>query len=118
MSTYCAEPGCSVIVARGRCAAHARIVDRDRGTRQARGYGNRWARRARMFRARYPLCGMRPGDVAPVMSRCHEERRTTLADVVDHVVPHKGNPVLFWDELENWQSLCFACHSRKSSAGL
>jgi len=114
---FCPEPGCGTLVVRGRCPVHARAVDRERGSRQSRGYGNRWARRSLLFRRRYPLCGMRPGARPPVMSRCYDERRTTLADVVDHVTPHKGNAGLFWDELENWQSLCAACHSRKSSAG-
>jgi 5-methylcytosine-specific restriction protein A len=27
------------------------------------------------------------------------------ANVVDHVVPHRGDPVVFWDR-SNWQSLC------------
>jgi len=114
---YCDEPGCGALVARGRCATHAGVVDRARGSRQARGYGNRWARRASMFRARYPLCGMRPGDQAPVMSQCFDERRVTLGAHVDHIVPHRGDRALFWDELGNWQTLCTACHSRKTSAG-
>lgn len=33
----------------------------------------------------------------------------TQATVVDHIVPHRGNAVLFWDET-NWQSLCKGCH--------
>lgn len=33
--------------------------------------------------------------------------------VVDHIRPHRGDPVLFWDE-NNWQALCKFCHdSRK-----
>jgi len=115
---YCPEPGCGALVARGRCAAHARDVDLARGSRQSRGYGNRWARRSTLFRARYPLCGMRPDGRAPVMSQCFDEGRPTLADVVDHVVPHKGDQSLFWDELGNWQSLCSTCHTRKTIAGL
>jgi 5-methylcytosine-specific restriction protein A len=118
MGAYCAEPGCNAIVPSGRCPAHTRAVDRARGTRQQRGYDNRWARRSIAFRAQYPLCGMRPGNQAPVMSRCHDERRTVLAAQVDHVVPHKGDLRLFWDELGNWQSLCHACHTRKTDAGL
>lgn len=115
---FCDEPGCSALVARGRCATHARAVDRARGSRQARGYGYRWIVRAAAFRARYPLCGMRPGRLAPVMSRCFDERRVTLGAQTDHVVPHRGNAELFWDELGNWQTLCAACHTRKSGAGL
>ena len=61
---------------------------------------------------------MRPLGQAPVMSQCYDEARVTLAYQVDHVVPHKGNDALFWDEPGNWQSLCASCGSRKSRAGL
>jgi 5-methylcytosine-specific restriction endonuclease McrA len=33
----------------------------------------------------------------------------TKATVVDHVVPHAGNPVKFWDA-HNWQPVCSQCH--------
>ena len=33
--------------------------------------------------------------------------------VVDHIRPHRGDPILFWDE-SNWQSLCKACHDKKT----
>ena len=118
MSVFCAEPGCSAIVSSGRCPEHARAADLARGSRQARGYTNRWARRAAMFRARYPLCGMRPNGRPPVMSQCFDERRVTVATQVDHVVPHRGDRVLFWDEFDNWQALCASCGARKSAAGL
>jgi 5-methylcytosine-specific restriction protein A len=51
------------------------------------------------------------------MSACWEQNRATPADLVDHVVPHRGDPSLFWDELNNWQSLCSSCHARKTAAG-
>jgi 5-methylcytosine-specific restriction protein A len=38
------------------------------------------------------------------------EARITPARVVDHVKPHKGDMVLFWDE-NNWQALCVNHHS-------
>jgi Restriction endonuclease len=60
---------------------------------------------------------MRPGGLAPVMSVCWDTKRATPADVVDHVEPHKGDASLFWDELGNWQALCYSCHSRKTAAG-
>lgn len=97
---------------------HRRTVEQARGSRQQRGYGRAWDRASRAFRLKYPLCGMRPGDRAPVMSRCHEEGRATPATQTDHVVPHKGDQVLFWDEQGNWQSLCATCGARKSQAGL
>lgn len=46
----CAEPGCPTITTSSRCPAHTRARDRQRGSRQARGYDaghdrerSRWA---------------------------------------------------------------------------
>lgn len=89
-----------------------------RGSQRDRGYTRRWEAAAKRFKGKYPLCGMRPGDLAPVMSRCHDQGRVVPAFQVDHVVPHKGDEALFWDEENNWQSLCASCGSRKSRAGL
>ena len=33
---------------------------------------------------------------------------------VDHMTPHRGNAVLFWDS-DNWQTLCASCHAGKSN---
>jgi 5-methylcytosine-specific restriction protein A len=60
---------------------------------------------------------MRPDGQVPIMSQCFDEGRVTAAYQVDHVVPHRGDPVKFWDERGNWQSLCAACGSRKTRAG-
>ncbi|MGN8738508.1 HNH endonuclease signature motif containing protein [Bilifractor sp. HCP3S3_D3] len=35
------------------------------------------------------------------------------ATVVDHIVPHRGDPKLFWDR-SNWQALCKRCHDKKT----
>lgn len=35
------------------------------------------------------------------------------ATVVDHIIPHRGDQKLFWDQ-RNWQSLCKQCHDRKT----
>ena len=83
----------------------------------ARGYTKRWARASVAFRVRYPLCGMRPGGIPPVMSQCHDEGRVTAATQTDHVRPHRGNHALFWDTT-NWQALCASCGARKTQAGL
>lgn len=84
----------------------------------ARGYTKRWDRAAKAFRLRYPLCGMRPDGQVPAMSQCYLEGRETPATQTDHVVPHRGDMVLFWDARNNWQSLCATCGARKSQAGL
>ena len=64
-------------------------------------YGYRWQRARLNFLRGHPLCVM-----------CERLGRIVAASVVDHVVPHKGNPVLFWDQ-GNWQSLCTSCHNSR-----
>jgi len=115
----CADPTCDALLPYGvsRCDVHRRTLERRRGDRYARGYTHEWSKRALLFRQRFPLCGMRPGGRVPVMSQCYDEGRLTAAEQVDHVVPHKGDMDLFWDE-DNWQALCASCGGRKSAAGL
>jgi len=57
---------------------------------------------------------MRPDDQPAVMSLCQQQARSTPATLTDHVIPHRGDPLLFWDERFNWQALCKDCHDRKS----
>lgn len=34
--------------------------------------------------------------------------------MVDHIIPHKGDQSLFWDQM-NWESLCARCHGLKTA---
>ena len=119
-------PAGHVVPGAGRCPTCKRAdtdrrghaVDLKRSNSNARGYDYRWHQRAKAFRAKYPLCGMRPGNQRPVLSYCFEAGRATPGAQVDHVVPHGGNMDLFWDEIGNWQTLCQACGIRKTRAGL
>lgn len=113
----CLQPGCPELVPRGRCATHARVFERQRPSAADRGYGPRWAKVSKAFRAQFPLCGMRPDGVPPVMSECHSTGQITAAYAVDHVVPHRGDPALMWD-WKNLQSVCRECHAKKTRAGL
>lgn len=119
----CSEPGCTTLTdGRPLCDAHAaryaqRRDDR-RGSQRIRGYTRRWESERAWFLEHYPLCGMRPHDQAPVMSECFTAGRVTAGYQVDHVVPHKGNPGLFWDITGNWQTLCAVCGAKKTAAGL
>lgn len=45
----------------------------------------------------------------PVCRMCVQQGRVTVATIVDHIKPHKGDEVLFFDP-ENLQSLCKQCH--------
>ena len=37
----------------------------------------------------------------------------SAAVIVDHIKPHRGDKVLFWDR-NNWQPLCKMHHDRKT----
>ena len=55
------------------------------------------------FLRRHPLC-----------VECEREGRIRPGTQLDHIVAHKGDYSLFWDE-SNWQMLCHRCHSRKTA---
>jgi 5-methylcytosine-specific restriction protein A len=59
----------------------------------------RWERMRRLHLQRHPLCVM-----------CEARGKIVAAQIVDHVKPHKGDARLFWDNLNNWQSVCKPCH--------
>lgn len=44
---------------------------------------------------------------------CKAEGRITPATVADHIMPHRGDPELFW-AWDNLQGLCERCHNAKS----
>lgn len=64
-----------------------------------RGYDYQWRKGRAEHLAANPFC-----------VRCRAAGLIVAATVVDHVTPHNGNAVLFWDR-NNWQSLCATCHS-------
>lgn len=78
--------------------------DAKRPSARARGYDVRWEKESRAFLAlpqnRFCACG------------CGR-----VADMVDHIRPHRGDRRLFWDKA-NWQPLASSpCHNRfKQSA--
>lgn len=73
-------------------------------TTAQRGYGGKWQRARLGYLAKHPLCRM-----------CEAKGRVTAANVVDHIVDHRGDMKLFWDT-SNWQPLCKPCHSEKTAA--
>ena len=84
--------------ARKRC-------DTRRGTAHERGYDARLRKAARAYLNENPLCTV-----------CDKAGTVTAAQVVDHLVPHRGGKGLFWDQA-NWQSLCKRCHDQKTGRG-
>ena len=71
----------------------------NKGTAAQRGYGSRWQKARASFLAAHPICVM-----------CKAGGTLTPANVVDHVIPHRGDKNLFWDTA-NWQSLCARHHN-------
>ena len=78
------------------------MTQRGRMSSSSRGYTYRWKKARQNFLAEHPLC-----------ERCKLNGKITQAEHVDHVVPHRGDMVLFW-KMDLWQSLCASCHSRKT----
>lgn len=66
----------------------------------ARGYTYEWQQARKEWLQANPLCVM-----------CHRRGLVVAANTVDHIKPHHGDMVLFWDRT-NWQSLCATCHSQ------
>lgn len=103
----CAYPGCPELTAKQYCNKHQRLVaseyEQRRGSATSRGYDGRWQKARMTYLLNNPLCVV-----------CETKGRVTSATVVDHIKPHKGNRILFWDE-SNWQSLCKHCHDRKTA---
>ncbi len=100
----CAHPGCPALVPRGRkyCAEHAAIHTEDQRPAAARGYGAAWRGARKRYLAAHPMC-----------VECMKEGRCVKATDIDHIIPHRGDMKLFWDE-SNWQPLCHRHHSIKT----
>lgn len=76
----------------------------NRPSARQRGYTWRWEKCSRLHRQREPLCRM-----------CQAQGVIRQAELVDHIIPHKGDQALFWDE-DNWQSLCHKHHNATKKA--
>ncbi len=113
--TICGKSGCSGLWTGERCTKCNRTPkssgwqsDKERGTRQERGYGNDWLKlRAAKLRAD-PLC-----------ERClaMKPERVTEAVQVHHIKPFHGldDPLrLDWDNL---LSVCVDCHKKLRGGG-
>ena len=78
-----------------------------RGSANSRGYNHRWrkASKAWLSHIENVLC-----------AECKRHGRETLATLVDHIIPHRGDQAKFWDQ-SNWQPLCDPCHNQKTARG-
>ena len=77
-----------------------RVAPLSRGDRRARGYDSEWYRAVAVHKRTYPWCA---GCVAAGLGMVPSE-------VVDHIEPHQGDRIKFWNRL-NWQACCAWHHN-------
>jgi 5-methylcytosine-specific restriction protein A len=92
-----------VLVKGGRCPAHStKRVERDPAVKRL--YNSRqWKAMRAAQLAAHPWC-----------AKCSSSSALVMASEVDHITPHNGDPILFFDA-SNLQSLCKPHHSLKTS---
>lgn len=89
------------------CPVHARVLANEHikgWYHLARWRNPRWGLRAVTLR-KHPIC-----------VECKQAGRVTVSTEVDHVIPHRGDPLLFWDP-DNLQGLCTTHHAEKTNRG-
>lgn len=79
--------------------------DNRRKSSRDRGYTWDWEKERKAFLKANPYC-----------VECARRGVVTLATVVDHIIPHRGNMELFWD-MSNLQPLCEHDHNVKTGRG-
>ena len=97
----CGYLGCPQLIDAGQryCEKHKQP---DRPSAAKRGYNSKWRRLSKQYLRKHPMC-----------VRCMQQGRYVPATVVDHIIPHRGDSALMWDE-SNWQTLCKPCHDKKT----
>lgn len=103
----CNTPGCTNLCNSRMCDSckgiRQRKQDQVRGTAHQRGYNARWRRARTHYLLRNPIC-----------VECLKKDRVSASTVVDHIIPHEGDMILFWNR-SNWQALCKTCHDIKTA---
>jgi len=105
---FCSEPGCGVLVPRGRCPAH---TPRDRHALASYAATHRWYGTEAWQRLRADVLRNEP-----FCRSCRAQGRKVLTAEIDHILKHDGDPGLFWDP-SNLQGLCKPCHTAKTARG-
>ncbi len=103
--TPCRHPGCPNLVSDGKkyCDVHKSLHPEEIRSASSRGYGHAWQNARKRFLEAHPLC-----------EECFKQGKYVKATDVDHIIPHRGDKLLFWN-VDNWQALCHSCHSRKTA---
>jgi len=81
----CRHQGCPELTFDTYCKNHAGLHHRP--SAHERGYDSKWRRLSKLYLQSHPLC-----------IECHRHGRLVEATVVDHIVPHRGEPKLMWNQ--------------------
>lgn len=109
-SRYCRTPGCGgqVTGKNGYCAQckarRADAYDQRRGTAWERGYDAQWRALRSWWIENHPIC-----------VECEKRGIIRAAEHVDHIKPFDGLNDLKRLDIDNLQSLCQSCHSKKTA---
>ena len=86
----------------GYCEKHLPLHPEVTRPAAKRGYNRRCQKARKSDLEAHPLC-----------VQCAKQGKYVRATVVDHIIPHRGDQKLFWDQ-NNWQALCKNCHDKKT----
>ena len=107
MGHACSHPRCSAIVRTKYCDEHKHIqsdVLRDtRGTTSEQGYGTTWQKVRKIHLFKNPLCEV-----------CKQQGIVKPANEVHHKNALRNGGT---NEVDNLQSLCKSCHSKRTRGG-
>jgi 5-methylcytosine-specific restriction protein A len=104
------SPTCPVLLPPGVSRCHSGAVQQEQ---QRPNYAfRRWYRTQQWRSVRVQVLYEEP-----CCQECLRAGHTTPATEVDHIAPHGGDLVRFFDRT-NLQGLCAACHARKTRRGL
>jgi 5-methylcytosine-specific restriction protein A len=107
----CSFNGCPNLTLTKYCPGHSHLQLSEIQTQRQRLDANRdpeirkfyntphWINYSKNYRINHPFCA--------ICKRAHTQ-------VVDHIIPHKGDYELFWDE-SNHQPACKPCHDAKTA---
>lgn len=105
----CSRPGCFKTAIGPYCESHEGYgveASRQYEARRAQTSGRqlyqdpRWQKERVQFLSAFP--------------QCCELDCTASSAVVDHHIPHRGDPTLFWNRT-NWRPMCKSHHDRKTA---
>lgn len=101
----CSKNGCPNLASKhGLCEQHVREYNERRYSEPTL-YDARWQKIRQLWLAEHPFC-----------AECERQGAVNTGNIVDHIIPHKGDKELFWN-MDNWQTLCKRHHDIKTAQG-